>query len=293
MCGYKLVMPGPRLDGPGLTELMNLEGVTIYCGVPTVHLGLLHHWDESGAGVPTLRRITTGGAAPGRSMIQRYRARGIDVVHGWGMTETSPIGTISKVTAADEHLSDDEQVDLLARQGRPLVGVELRVVDPDGNSLPRDGRSFGELQIRGPWVCTAYVGHEPGSALRDGWFPTGDVAVLHPDGVMQITDRVKDLIKSGGEWISSIDLEDAAGRHPEVAMAAVIGIPHEKWGERPLLIVQAKPDASPTKEDILEFLEELVAKLWLPDDVVFVDALPIGATGKVQKSKLRESYGGD
>jgi fatty-acyl-CoA synthase len=291
MCGYKLVMPGPRLDGPGLTELMNAEGVTIYCGVPTVHLGLLNHWDETGASVPTLRRITSGGAAPGRSMIRRYRERGIAVVHGWGMTETSPIGTISKVTADDEALSDDDQVELLARQGRPLYGVELRVVDPDGHVLPRDGKSFGELQIRGPWVSNAYLGDAPGSALRDGWFPTGDVAVLHPDGVMQITDRVKDLIKSGGEWISSLDLEDAAGRHPEVAMAAVIGIPHEKWGERPLLIVQAKPGASPTKEDILEFLEEIVAKLWLPDDVVFVDALPIGATGKVRKAKLRETYG--
>jgi fatty-acyl-CoA synthase len=292
MCGYKVVMPGPRLDGPGLTELMNAEGVTIYCGVPTVHLGLLAHWDESGAAVPSLKRITTGGAAAGRGMIQRYRARGIDVVHGWGMTETSPIGTISKVTAADEHLSDGEQVELLARQGRPLFGVRLRVVDKDGKALPKDGKSFGELQIRGPWVVNAYLGDEPGSALRDGWFPTGDVAVLHPNGVMQITDRVKDLIKSGGEWISSIDLEDAAGRHPEIAMAAVIGVPHEKWGERPLLIVQPKPGGSPTKEDILEFLEELVARFWLPDDVVFVDALPMGATGKVQKSKLRESYGG-
>ena len=292
MSGFKLVLPGPRLDGPGLTELMNLEGVTVYAGVPTVHLALLAHWDESGSSVPTLKCVTTGGAAPGRSMIRQYRARGIEVMHGWGMTETSPIGTLSKVTAADAHLSDDEQVELLVRQGRPVVGVELRIVDTDGNALPRDGKSFGELQIRGPWVCTAYLGDEPGSALRDGWFPTGDVAVLHPDGVMQITDRVKDLIKSGGEWISSIDLEDAAGRHPEVAMAAVIGIPHEKWGERPLLVVQAKPGASPTKEDILEFLEGLVAKLWLPDDVVFVDTLPMGATGKVQKSKLRESYGG-
>ncbi|HSG09263.1 MAG TPA: long-chain-fatty-acid--CoA ligase [Longimicrobiales bacterium] len=292
MCGYKLVMPGPRLDGPGLTELMNLEGVTIYCGVPTVHLALLGHWDETGTSVPTLKCITSGGAAAGRSMIRRYRDRGIDVVHGWGMTETSPIGTISKITAADSRLSDDDQVELLARQGRPLAGVELRTVDLDGKVLPRDGKSAGELQIRGPWVCDAYLGDEPGSALVDGWFPTGDVAVLHPNGVMQITDRVKDLIKSGGEWISSIDLEDAAGRHPEVAMAAVIGIPHEKWGERPLLLVQAKPGAAPTKEDLLDFLEEIVAKFWLPDDVVFVDSLPMGATGKVQKSKLRETYAG-
>ena len=292
MCGYKLVMPGPRLDGPGLTELMNAEGVTIYCGVPTVHLALLAHWDETGASVPSLNRVTSGGAAPGRSMIRRYRERGIAVIHGWGMTETSPIGTIAKVTAADEGLSDDEQVELLARQGRQLVGVELRVVDPEGNVQPRDGKSFGELQVRGRWVCSGYLGEEPGSALtEDSWFPTGDVAVIHPDGVMQITDRVKDLIKSGGEWISSIDLEDAAGRHPEVAMAAVIGVPHPKWGERPLLILVPRPGTSPTRESVVEFLEGMVAKWWIPEDVVFVDALPMGATGKVQKRKLRETYG--
>ncbi len=180
------------------------------------------------------------------------------------------------------------------RQGRQLAGIRLRIVDVDGRPLPRDGKAFGELQIRGPWVCSAYYGDEPGSALTDdGWFPTGDVAVIHPDGTMQITDRKKDLIKSGGEWISSIDLEDVAARHPEVAMAAVIGIPHEKWGERPLLIVQPASGAAPTKESILEFLEGQVAKLWLPDDVVFLDALPLGATGKVQKSKLRSEFGGE
>jgi acyl-CoA synthetase (AMP-forming)/AMP-acid ligase II len=293
MCGYKLVMPGPRLDGEGLTELMNAEGVTVYCGVPTVHLGLLAYWDGTGAGVPSLRRATTGGAAPTRTMIERFRARGIDILHGWGMTETSPIGSASCVTAAEAALSDQEQVDHIMRQGRQLPGVRLRVVDLDGRTLPRDGESFGELQIQGPWVCSAYYGDEPGSALtEDGWFPTGDVAIIHPDGTMQITDRMKDLIKSGGEWISSIDLEDVAARHPEVAMAAVIGIPHEKWGERPLLIVQPAPGATPTKESILEFLEGQVAKLWLPDDVVFLEALPLGATGKVQKSKLRADFGG-
>ena len=291
MSGYKLVLPGPRLDGAGLTELMNAEGVTTYCGVPTVHLGLLAHWKASGERVPSLRTITTGGAAPTSSMIAEFRSRGIGVVHGWGMTETSPVGTISRIGAAEEKLDDAAQVALLMRQGRKLFGVELRVVGEDGTSLPRDGRSIGELQIRGPWVCSAYLGDEPGSALdAEGWFATGDVAVLHPDGTMQITDRKKDLIKSGGEWISSIDLEDAAVRHPEIAMAAVIGVPHEKWGERPLLIAQAAPGASPTKESVLEFLEGQVAKLWLPDDVVFVDALPLGATGKVQKAILRERY---
>jgi fatty-acyl-CoA synthase len=291
MCGYKLVLPGPRLDGAGLTELMNAEGVTTYCGVPTVHLGLLAHWKASGERVSSLRTITTGGAAPTSSMIREFRSLGISVVHGWGMTETSPVGTLSRITAAEEGLDDAAQVAFLMRQGRKLFGVELRVVGPDGTPLPHDGRSYGELQIRGPWVCSGYLGDEPGSALDpEGFFPTGDVAVLHPDGTMQITDRKKDLIKSGGEWISSLDLEDAAARHPEIAMAAVIGVPHEKWGERPVLIAQAAPGASPTKESVLEFLEGQVAKLWLPDEVIFVEALPLGATGKVQKAALRERY---
>jgi fatty-acyl-CoA synthase len=293
MSGYKLVLPGPRLDGAGLTELMNNEGVTAYCGVPTVHMGLLAHWKASGESVPSLKMVTTGGAAPTSTMIAEFRSRGIDVVHGWGMTETSPVGTISRITAAEEGLDDADKVARLMRQGRKLFGVELRVVDVEGRVLPRDGRSFGELQIRGPWVCSAYLGDEPGSALdAEGWFSTGDVAVLHPDGTMQITDRKKDLIKSGGEWISSLDLEDAAMRHPEVAMAAVIGVPHAKWGERPLLIAQPAPGASPTRESVLEFLEGQVAKLWLPDDVIFVGSLPLGATGKVQKAVLREQYGG-
>ncbi|MDP2957248.1 MAG: long-chain-fatty-acid--CoA ligase [Longimicrobiales bacterium] len=292
MTGFKLVLPGPRLDGPALTEIMNQEGVTGYLGVPTVHLGLIEHWDATGAAVPSMKWVTTGGAAPTTGLVRAFRSRGIDVVHGWGMTETSPVGTICRITAADAHLSDDDQVRLLMRQGRPIFGVQLRVVDPDGRPLPRDGTSFGELQIRGPWVCSAYLGDEPGAANdAEGWFSTGDVAVIHPDGVMQITDRKKDLIKSGGEWISSLDLEEAAARHPEIAMAAVIAVPHAKWGERPLLIAQARPGASPTKESVLEFLEGIVARWWLPEDVIFVEALPLGATGKVQKSKLREQYG--
>jgi 3-(methylthio)propionyl---CoA ligase len=292
MSGYKLVLPGPRLDGPGLTELMNAEHVTTYCGVPTVHLGLLAHWRASGESVPSLRTVTTGGAAPTSAMIEEFRSRGIGVVHGWGMTETSPVGTLSRITVAEEGLDSAAQVAFLMRQGRKLFGVELRLVDAEGRSLPRDRRSVGELQIRGPWVCSAYLGDAPGSALdAEGWFSTGDMAVIHPDGTVQITDRKKDLIKSGGEWISSLDLEEAAARHPEIALAAVIGIPHEKWGERPLLIAQPAPGASPTKESVLEFLEGQVAKLWLPDDVVFVDSLPLGPTGKVQKMALRERFG--
>jgi 3-(methylthio)propionyl---CoA ligase len=208
------------------------------------------------------------------------------------MTETSPVGTISRISPSEEGLDDASQVAFLMRQGRKLFGVELRIVDADGIVLPRDGKAAGELQIRGPWICSAYLGDPPGSALSaDGWFPTGDMAVLHSDGSMQITDRKKDLIKSGGEWISSIDLEEAAARHPEIALAAVIGVADEKWGERPLLIAQPAPGASPTKESVLEFLEGQVSKIWLPDDVVFVDALPLGPTGKVQKMRLRERYG--
>lgn len=291
ICGYTLVMPGPRLDGAGLTELMNAERVTCYWGVPTLHLGLLAHWHTSGESVPSLRTVTTGGAAPTSAMIEGFRSRGIEVVHGWGMTETSPVATISRITPVEAGLDDATQVARLLRQGRKLFGVELRIVGEDGQTLPRDGKAFGELQVRGPWICSAYLGDAPGSALdSEGWFSTGDVAVIHPDGAMQITDRKKDLIKSGGEWISSIDLENAAARHPEIAMAAVIGVPHEKWGERPLLIAQRAPGASPTKESVLEFLEDQVAKLWLPDEVVFVDALPIGPTGKIQKRVLRERY---
>jgi fatty-acyl-CoA synthase len=292
MGGFKLVLPGPRLDGAGLTELMNAERVTTYCGVPTVHMGLLAHWKASGESVPSLKTVTCGGAAPTSMLIREYRSRGIAVVHGWGMTETSPVGTLSRITAAEEDLDDAAQVAFLARQGRKVYGVELRVVDDAGRPLPRDGKTVGELQVRGPWVCSSYLGSRPGSALTaDGWFPTGDVAVLHPDGTLQITDRKKDLIKSGGEWISSIDLEEVAARHPEIAAAAVIGVPHEKWGERPFLIAQPAPGASPTRESVLEFLEGQVAKLWLPDEVVFVDSLPLGATGKVQKAVLRERYG--
>jgi fatty-acyl-CoA synthase len=292
MCGYKLVMPGPRLDGPGLTELMNNEGVTSYWGVPTVHISLLAHWRSSGESVPSLRTVTTGGAAPTSALIEEFRSRGIEFVHGWGMTETSPVATVSRLTPAEAGLDEATQVVRLTRQGKKLFGVEMRIVGEDGQGLPRDGKTFGELQVRGQWICSAYLGDAPGSALdADGWFSTGDVAVIHPDATMQITDRKKDLIKSGGEWISSIDLENAAARHPEVAMAAVIGVPHEKWGERPLLIVQPAPGASPTKESVLDFLESQVANLWMPDEVVFMDALPLGPTGKVQKSVLRQRYG--
>jgi 3-(methylthio)propionyl---CoA ligase len=279
------------MDGEGLTELMNAEDVTIYAGVPTVHVGLLNYWEESGQGVPSLRIATSGGAASTRTMVARVWEKGIEIRQGWGMTETSPIGSISYLTEAQKKLGEEEKFEIALKQGAPPFGVELRIIGEDGQRLPDDGEAVGELQIRGPWVASAYLGEEPGSRLdKDGWFSTGDVARILPNGTIHLTDRVKDLIKSGGEWISSIDLEDMATRHPEIAMAAVIATPHEKWGERPLLIAVPAPDSSPTKESVLEFLEGQVAKWWLPDDVVFVDELPLGATGKVQKSKLREQY---
>jgi len=293
MGGFKLVFPGPRMDGPGLTELMNAEGVTHYAGVPTVHTGLLAHWKETGESVPSMRLATSGGSALSRRLIDGFGEYDIDIWQGWGMTETSPVGTISKIGPEHAELSEDEKAEVVMRQGRPLFGVDLRIVDEDGQALPWDGESIGEVHIRGPWVASAYLGEEPGSRLvGDDWFPTGDVACIHPDGTLQITDRTKDVIKSGGEWISSIDLEDRAMRHPEVAMAAVIGIPDEKWEERPLLIAVPAPGTDPSKESVLEFLEGQVAKWWIPDDVIFVEDLPLGATGKVQKTRLREEYAG-
>ncbi len=290
--GCRLVFPGPRLDGEALTELMNAEGVTYYAGVPTVHMGLLSHWEESGESVPSLRHATSGGSALTRRLMEGYWARGVQVAQGWGMTETSPVVTFSKLGPHQQNLSADEKADILARQGRPLFGTELRVVDEEGRRLPEDGEAIGELQVRGPWIAGAYVGEAPESRLvDDGWFPTGDVGKIHPDATLQLTDRLKDLIKSGGEWISSIDLEDAAMRHPEVDMAAVIAVPDEQWDERPLLIVVRALGTSPSKISILEFLEGQVAKWWLPDDVIFVEELPLGATGKVQKVILRELYG--
>ena len=291
MVGCKLVFPGPRMDGEGLAELMKDESVTFYAGVPTVHQVLLDHLEQTGASIPSLKVATSGGSALTRALIDRFRALGVEVKQGWGMTETSPVGTLSCLRPEHAGLSADEQAAVLLRQGRPLFGVEIRVVGEDGRPLPEDGEAVGELQIRGPWVASAYLGEEPGARLVDGgWFGTGDVARIFPDGTVQLTDRLKDLIKSGGEWISSIDLEDVASRHPEIAMAAVIGVPHEKWGERPLLIAVPAPGAVPSKESVLEFLESQVAKWWLPDDVVFVEELPLGATGKIQKSKLREQF---
>lgn len=292
LTGTKLVFPGPKLDGESLTELLDGEKVTCTAGVPTVWLALLDYWRQSGRRVPSLQRVVIGGSAASRSMIEAFMDEfGIEVVHAWGMTETSPFGAASKLKPAVCNAGKEERYRVLCKQGRPPFGVEMRVVDDAGNPQPWDGRSAGELQVRGPWVSSGYFKLEHSAAHEDGWFDTGDVVTIDSDAYMQITDRTKDLIKSGGEWISSIDLENLAMGHPAVAQAAVIGIPDEKWTERPLLIVVPRAGTSPTKDDILALFKDKVANWWIPDDVIFVEEIPLGATGKVQKSKLRELYG--
>jgi acyl-CoA synthetase (AMP-forming)/AMP-acid ligase II len=295
MCGAKLVMPGPALDGKSVYDLMRDEKVTFALGVPTVWLMLFGHVDANQLDPKrdlVLRRVVIGGAAAPRAMCEKFEtAFGAFVMHAWGMTETSPIGTVCNLLPKHTGLALDQRLDLQKKQGRPLFGVELKITDDDGRRLPHDGVAFGHLMIRGPWVTSGYFRAEGGNVLDDeGFFDTGDVATIDADGYMQITDRSKDVIKSGGEWISSIDLENAAVGHPAVAEAAVIGVAHEKWQERPLLVVVPKSGQSVTREELLRFLEDKVAKWWLPDDVVFVAELPHTATGKLQKMKLRESF---
>ena len=291
--GAKIVFPGPRMDAEGLTELLSDERVTMCAGVPSVFIPLVQHWKDTGAAKPpALDMVLIGGAAPPRSLIQAFEGDfGIEFRHAWGMTEASPLGTANVLTSDQRLQSAEERSGLLTKQGRPPFGVELRIVDEDGEELPCDGVAFGELQMRGPWVVDGYFSSEESNLTPDGWFPTGDVATIDEQFHIQITDRTKDLIKSGGEWISSIDVENAAMGHPDITMAAVIGIPHEKWGERPLLIAVPAPESSPTREGVIEYLAGSLAKWQLPDDVIFVDQLPMGATGKIQKTKLREEYG--
>ncbi len=294
LVGAKLVLPGPRLDPESLTEQMVKEGVTMTAGVPSVFIPLLQHWRDKGLSrPPTLELAVLGGSAPARSLIEAIDGEfGITFRHAWGMTEMSPLGSTNVLTKAQAALPANERSAFHAKQGRPPFGVEMRIVDPQGNELPADGVAFGELQVRGPWVVSGYFAHDEDKLTKDGWFPTGDVATLDPTWCMQITDRTKDLIKSGGEWISSIDVENAAMGHPGITMAAVIGVAHEKWGERPLLVAVAACDPPPTRESVLDLLRESLADWQLPDEVVYIDQLPMGATGKVQKSKLREQFGG-
>lgn len=288
--GCKLVFSAdytPQL----LCDLMGEEGVTHTAGVPTVWLALMNHVETTGADLGKLSIVTIGGSAAPRSMIRYFVERGIRVGHAWGMTEMSPIGTIGGPPAHWDELSQGEQIDYMCKQGRVPFGVELRTVDDEDNVLPRDGKTSGRLQARGPWVVKRYFQDEGGDAVdADNWFDTGDVAILHPDGVMQITDRSKDVIKSGGEWISSIELENAAVGCPGVAEAAAVGVHHPKWDERPLLLVVRKAGSEVTSQAILAHLARHVAKWWLPDEIVFVDSLPHTATGKLMKTAIREQY---
>jgi fatty-acyl-CoA synthase len=292
MTGTKLVLPGPALDGESLTTLMSAEEVTVTAGVPTVWLGLLHHWQETGKNVPSLRRVLVGGSAPPRTMIESFEKEfGIEFRHAWGMTEMSPLGTVNVLAPSMRSMADDERFAVKCKQGRPVFGVELKIVDEEDRPLPHDGKTFGEVKVRGPWVCSAYY-RERRSASHDedGWFATGDIATVDGGAMMHITDRKKDLVKSGGEWISSIELENLAASHPDVAHAAVIGVPDAKWSERPLLVVVPKKKRSPTKQEILDYFKGKVADWWIPNDVVFETELPLGGTGKVQKARLRELY---
>ena len=291
IAGSKLVLPGPKLDGASIYELIESEKVTISAGVPTIWMGLVQHLEKNNLKFSTMRRTGVGGSAMPRALIAKFNdVYNVDVRHGWGMTETTAVATMSNLSLSEIEWPAEQRHDLVAKQGKSVFGVELKIVDEDGNSLPRDGASQGELMVRGQWIVEKYHKADK-TALVDGWFPTGDIATISPDGVMQIRDRTKDVIKSGGEWISSIDLENAVAAHPDVAMAAVIGVKHPKWDERPLLLIVPKPEKSLEKQEIIDFLAERVAKWWVPDEVIFVQSLPVGGTGKVQKSDLRLKYG--
>jgi len=292
LSGTRLVLPGPKLDGASLYELMASEEVTISAGVPTIWMGLIQHAEANGLRFPSMKRTCVGGSAMPMALIAKFMdVYGVEVRHGWGMTETTAVATMSNLSRTDRRKPAAEQHAIVARQGKVVSGIEIKVVDENGATLPRDGTSQGELMVRGQWIVERYFKTDR-TALVDGWFPTGDIATIDADGVMTIRDRTKDVIKSGGEWISSIDLENAAIAHPAVAMAAVIGVKHPKWDERPLLFIVRKPGQALEKQEILDFLATRVAKWWVPEDVVFLESLPVGGTGKVQKNELRQKYGG-
>lgn len=292
MTGCKLVFPGHAMDGKSLYELMDGERVSMIAGVPTVWIELLNHLEATGQTLASVERLMVGGSAAPMSMIRTFEDKhDVRVIHGWGMTEISPVGTLS---VAKRHMIGwprDERLQLQATQGRPLYGIELRIVDAAGKQLPHDGVSAGALQVRGPWVAEGYYkGDDPQSFTADGWFNTGDVASIDEEGFLRLTDRTKDVIKSGGEWISSIELENIAVSHPDVIEAACIAVPHRKWGERPLILVVPRDDRRPAREEILGLYAGKVASWWVPDDVVTVDALPHTATGKLSKLTLREQF---
>lgn len=290
--GAKLVMPGANMDGESIYELLDKEKVTVTAAVPTVWLMLLQYLEKTGSKLPVLERVVIGGSAAPRSMIEIFEEKyGVDVFHAWGMTEMSPMGTLGALKAGMSELPLEKQIDVKAKQGRAIYTVEMKITDDDGKELPSDGKAFGILKVRGPAVAGAYLKGEGGNILdEDGWFDTGDVATIDPLGYMQITDRAKDVIKSGGEWISSIEIENVAVGHPKVSEAAVIGIAHPKWDERPLLIIVPMEGEKPSKDDILRYMEGKIVKWWMPDDVVFVDEIPHTATGKIQKLTLRDQF---
>jgi fatty-acyl-CoA synthase len=294
LTGAKLVFPGPAMDGKSIYELIEGEKVSYAAGVPTVWQMLLMHMKPAGLKFSTLKRTVIGGSACPPAMINAFRDDyGVEVLHAWGMTEMSPLGTLCTLKNKHLDLPKEEQMKILLKQGRAIYGVDMKIVGANGEDLPFDGKAAGDLLVRGPWVVREYFKGEGGAPLvRDAqgieWFPTGDVATIDADGFMQITDRSKDVIKSGGEWISSIDIENIAVAHPAVAMAACIGVFHPKWDERPIVIVVKKPNAEVSREELLKFYEGKTAKWQIPDDVVFVDAIPLGATGKMLKTRLRE-----
>jgi len=290
--GSKIVNPGPNMDGESIYQLLTEEEVTFSAAVPTVWLMLLQHMEANNLKLPKLNNVTIGGSAVPRMMLEKFeRDYGVMVKHAWGMTELSPLGSIASFKSGMEHMSFDEQMDIKVKQGRPPYLVEMKITDDEGNELPRDGKAFGHLMVRGPFIVGEYVKGDGGQILdKDGFFDTGDVATLDPLGFMQITDRAKDVIKSGGEWISSIEIENIAVGFDKVQETAVIGVEHPKWDERPLLIVVKNPDAEVTKEEVLAYLDGKIAKWWMPDDVVFVDEIPHTATGKIQKLTLRQQF---
>jgi len=292
MVGAKLVLPGQRMEPAILEGLINREKITFACAVPTVWTMMLEYLDKEQKTINSLERTTIGGSAVPTAMIKRCKEKyGVDVLHLWGMTEISPLGTLASATPEVEQLPADIRTEVLSRQGRAMYGLELKIVKNEDMQKTEDGAQPGDLWVRGPWAASAYYRREGEKILdADGWFPTGDVAVINQYGYMKITDRTKDVIKSGGEWISSIDLENAACGHPDVSQAAVIGMYHEKWEERPLMLVVPVTGKTPTKEAITEFLKTKVAKWWLPDEILIVEALPLTATGKIKKSALREDY---
>ncbi len=289
LVGAKLVFPGPAMDGKSVYELIETEKVSFAAGVPTVWQMMLGHMKPDKLRFSTLNRTVIGGSACPPAMIEAFRQEyGVEVLHAWGMTEMSPLGTLCTLKNKHLGMSAQEQMKILLKQGRAIYGVDLKILADDGNQLAWDGQQSGELYVKGPWTVREYFKGEGGDPLADGWFPTGDVASIDPDGYLQITDRSKDVIKSGGEWISSIELENIAVAHPAVAMAACVGMKHPKWDERPIVAVVKKPGAEVTREELLKFYEGKTAKWQIPDDIVFVDTIPLGATGKMLKTRLRE-----